>query len=60
MKQRDVTQLAYRNAAAMVRDADLQVLFGDDFLDSEQATDEQMTRAQEQVVERLERLGSNP
>jgi hypothetical protein len=54
MRQRDVDKLVYANAAAWVRDAEFNELFGDDFMDSD-VTDEQMERAQRSVADQLQK-----
>ncbi len=56
MKQRDVTKEAYRQAAALVENMDLEQLFGDP--DTWTASEDQMTKAQNEVVEALQARGS--
>lgn len=52
MIQKDVDRLAFKSAAAMMRDADFQIIFGDscDWMD-----ETQMEKAQQRVVEFLEK-----
>ncbi len=60
MKQRDVTKLVWANAAAMVRDADLGELFGEDFCEESGVTVDQMERAQRAVADQCQRKATLP
>lgn len=52
MTQKEVDRRAYSSAAALVENMDFQQLFGDD---TDNATDEQLERAQQKVVEYIRR-----
>lgn len=55
MKQKDVTKKAFYNAAALVENMDLEQLYGEYWLEANPATDEQLTKGQQAVVETLRR-----
>lgn len=60
MKQRDVDRIAWAEAAAMVRDAELGEFFSEDFCEESGATDEQMRRAQLTIVSHLQKKAKDP